>query len=106
MIPLGLAVIMLGMGLTLMPEDFKSVLVHEPRYVVLGVILQYTVMPFLGWALGYVFNLPLPYALGLVLAGMSAPLICVLLKTICGLNDCGVLQVFVIPTVTEAEDHH
>ncbi len=67
MIPLGLAVIMLGMGLTLMPEDFKSVLVHEPRYVVLGVVLQYTVMPFLGWALGYVFDLPLPYALGLVL---------------------------------------
>lgn len=67
LIPFGLAVIMLGMGLTLMPEDFQSVLVHEPRYVVLGVILQYTVMPFLGWLLGYVFDLPLSYAIGLVL---------------------------------------
>lgn len=67
LIPLGLAVIMLGMGLTLTPEDFQAVLVREPRAMAAGVILQYTVMPFLGWSLGYLFDLPLPYAVGLVL---------------------------------------
>lgn len=67
LIPAGLAVIMLGMGLTLTLGDFRFVLLNEPRMVILGVVLQYTIMPFLGWGLGYVFRLPLPYALGLVL---------------------------------------
>ncbi|NPA37143.1 MAG: bile acid:sodium symporter family protein [Chlorobi bacterium] len=62
----GLGVIMLGMGLTLKPEDFKLVF-ETPKWVLTGALLQFTVMPFLGWALGYVFNLPLPYAVGLII---------------------------------------
>lgn len=66
MIPWGLAVIMLGMGLTLSLKDFEGV-IRDPKRVALGVILQYTVMPSLGWLLGYVFQLPAPLAAGLVL---------------------------------------
>jgi len=62
----GLGVIMLGMGLTLKPEDFKLVF-ETPKWVLTGALLQFTVMPFLGWFLGYLFNLPLPYTVGLII---------------------------------------
>ncbi len=61
-----LSIIMLGMGITLTIEDFTRV-VRLPRSVILGVILHYTVMPFLGWSLGYIFHLPAPLAVGLIL---------------------------------------
>ncbi|RMF83880.1 MAG: bile acid:sodium symporter family protein [Nitrospirae bacterium] len=66
LITAGLGVIMLGMGLTLTVEDFRGV-ARYPRQVALGVALQYTVMPALGWSLGYLFRLPAPFAAGLVL---------------------------------------
>lgn len=66
LITAGLGMIMLGMGLTLEWQDFAAV-VRFPKWAMLGVLLQYTVMPFLGWALGYVFGLPAPLAVGLVL---------------------------------------
>jgi bile acid:Na+ symporter, BASS family len=62
----GLAVIMLGMGLTLRGEDFRAVR-RMPRAVTLGFIAQYTIMPFLGWLLGRAFALPAPLAVGLIL---------------------------------------
>ncbi|WP_264309000.1 bile acid:sodium symporter family protein [[Leptolyngbya] sp. PCC 7376] len=62
----GLGIIMLGMGLTLKLEDFKGVSKY-PLWIGTGVLLQYTIMPLLGWALGYVFQLPTPLAAGLVL---------------------------------------
>ncbi|MCK5701852.1 MAG: hypothetical protein KAI29_11895, partial [Cyclobacteriaceae bacterium] len=40
----GLGVIMLGMGLTLKPEDFKIV-IKSPKWVLTGALLQFTVMP-------------------------------------------------------------
>ena len=66
LIPIGLGIIMLGMGLTLSLEDFKGV-VKCPGWVAIGILLQYTIMPFLGWALAYAFDLPTPYAVGLIL---------------------------------------
>ena len=62
----GLQIIMLGMGLTLELTDFSRVL-RRPAAIGLGVLLQYTVMPLLGWAIGTVFGLPAPFAAGLVL---------------------------------------
>ena len=62
----GLGVIMLGMGLTLKPEDFKTV-VKSPKWALTGAALQFTIMPVLGWSLGYVFNLPTPFAVGLII---------------------------------------
>ena len=62
----GLAVIMLGMGVTLSVEDFKAVRTM-PKPVAIGFVGQYTIMPLLGWTLGMAFGLPTEYAVGLVL---------------------------------------
>ena len=62
----GLGVIMLGMGLTLKPEDFKVVL-KSPKWIFTAALLQFTIMPFLGWGLGYVFQLPLTFTIGLII---------------------------------------
>ncbi len=66
LIPLGLGVIMLSMGLTLGFDDFRRI-ARERRLVLPGVALQYTLMPALGWGLGVVFDLPAPLAAGLIL---------------------------------------
>ena len=66
LITLGLGWIMLGMGITLQWKDFKDV-ARTPSWVLLGVILQFTVMPFLGWILGRIFELPPFFAVGLIL---------------------------------------
>ncbi len=65
-ITLGLAVIMLGMGLSLRAEDFRRVL-QSPRRVLTGVALQYTVMPAAGYAIGVAAGLPREFAVGLIL---------------------------------------
>lgn len=62
----GLQIIMLGMGLTLEFTDFSRVF-RAPAPILWGVLLQYTVMPLLGWGAGVLFQLPTPFAVGLVL---------------------------------------
>jgi len=49
------------MGLTLQWCDFNQIL-KTPKWVVLRVFLQFTVMPFLGWILAILFDLPLFFA--------------------------------------------
>ena len=66
LIPIGLAVIMLSMGMTIGFEDLRRI-GRERRSVVPGVVLQYTLMPALGWSLAEVFDLPPPLAVGLIL---------------------------------------
>ena len=65
-ISFALALIMLGMGLTLTLDDFKRVL-KFPKSVLIGVFLQYTVMPLSGYAIAYIYDLPTPFAVGLIL---------------------------------------
>ena len=62
----GLAVIMLGMGVTLTIADFKTV-TRMPKPVAVGLVAQYTIMPLLGWGIGLALKLPTEYAVGLVL---------------------------------------
>ena len=62
----GLAVIMLGMGITLSVEDFKAVL-KMPRAVAVGFVAQYSIMPFMGWSVAYGLRLETPLAVGLIL---------------------------------------
>ena len=57
---------MLGMGLTLTIDDFKRVL-QFPKSVFIGVFLQYTVMPASGYAIAFIYDLPTPFAVGLIL---------------------------------------
>ena len=63
---LGLAVIMLGMGITLSVENFRKVL-KVPKAVALGVGSQFIIMPALGYGLAKLLNLPTPFAVGLIL---------------------------------------
>ncbi len=62
----GLAVIMLGMGLTLSVDDFRRVLMM-PRTVAVGFLAQYTIMPLLGWFLARWLRLDPSHAVGLIL---------------------------------------
>jgi bile acid:Na+ symporter, BASS family len=66
LITLGLALIMLGMGLTLERADVVRV-AYRKRLIVLGVVLQYSVMPCLGWLVARALDLPAPFAVGLIL---------------------------------------
>lgn len=61
-----MALVMLGMGLTLNISDFRE-LIRMPRAVVLGAISQYTIMPLFGWLIAKVLDLPTEFAVGLIL---------------------------------------
>ncbi len=63
-----LGFIMLTMGMTLSPQDFR-VLALRPLDIALGALAQFTIMPLLAWALVSCFDLPRGIALGLVLVG-------------------------------------
>jgi len=62
----GLAVIMLGMGVTLSVNDFKRVLA-TPRAIAVGFAAQYFIMPLLGWSIARGLRLDTPVAVGLIL---------------------------------------
>ena len=66
LITFGLGIIMLGMGLTLKISDFK-ILFKNPRWTIVGVLTQFSVMPFLGWTISKIFQLPDFFAVGLIL---------------------------------------
>ena len=84
-IPLFLGIIMLSMGLTLDFQDFKRV-IKIPRSILLGVGLQYIIMPVLGYSLSRAFNLPVDYMIGLVLVaccpgGTASNVVCFIART-------------------------
>ena len=60
--------IMLGMGATLSLADFGRAL-RSPLAVLIGMALQFTVMPLLGWAVAVSFGFPDEIAAGVVLIG-------------------------------------
>jgi len=68
-IPL-LGIVMFGMGMTLTGSDFLNVL-RRPFPVLLGVTLQFLLMPFAAWALARGADLAPQLAVGLVLVGCS-----------------------------------
>jgi BASS family bile acid:Na+ symporter len=80
----GLGIIMLGMGLTITVDDFKNVL-KMPKWVITGLVLHFTVMPFLGWIMGIIFHLPVFFAVGLILvaccpSGTASNVVCYLAR--------------------------
>ena len=84
-IPLFLGIIMLSMGLTLNIEDFLRVF-KIPRSIALGVGLQYTLMPILGFSLAKLFHLPMDYVIGIVLVaccpgGTASNVVCFIART-------------------------
>jgi BASS family bile acid:Na+ symporter len=65
-----LQIAMFGMGATLTIEDFQRIL-KMPKAVFVGAVLQFSVMPFLGWSLSKALSLPPELTLGMVLLGSS-----------------------------------
>ena len=63
-----LGIVMFGMGMTLKVEDFKRV-ISRPRDIALGIGLQYTVMPIMGFLLAISLKLDPLIAAGIILLG-------------------------------------
>jgi bile acid:Na+ symporter, BASS family len=59
MLPVSLAVIMLGMGLSLVPGDFKRVLLY-PKAASIGILNQIIILPLAGFFLLWLFGLNNP----------------------------------------------
>lgn len=59
-------VIMLGMGASMTWRDFL-IAFRKPRGILVGLMSQYVIMPFLGYALAIVLGLPPAMAVGLIL---------------------------------------
>ena len=65
-----LMIIMFGMGTAMSLKDFRGV-IKMPRGVLVGIICQFTIMPFVGFGLAYLFNFPAEIAAGIILVGSS-----------------------------------
>ncbi len=63
-----LMIVMFGMGLTLSLDDFKLVFTH-PVDILIGCLVQFTIMPLLAIALGKLFQLDAALLAGVVLVG-------------------------------------
>jgi BASS family bile acid:Na+ symporter len=65
-----LQLIMFGMGSQMSLDDFKGV-IKMPKGVILGVVLQYSVMPLIGFSLISIFHFPTEVAAGVLLVGCA-----------------------------------
>ena len=63
-----LGIVMLGMGLMLRLDDVRIVL-SRPQDVLIGNVLQFFIMPLLGYLLTIIFQLPPDLAVGVILVG-------------------------------------
>ncbi len=63
-----LALVMLGMGLTLRIEDFKELL-QMKKGVALGTALQYGAMPLIAWGTTRIMNMPPEISVGFIIVG-------------------------------------
>lgn len=68
-LPLALGIIMLGMGMTLIIEDFKRILIY-PKAVIAGVVCQLILLPLLGFAVVSAFDMAPELAVGIVLLAL------------------------------------
>lgn len=68
LVPYLLGIVMLGMGMTINLKDFKVVF-KSPKPVIIGVILQFTIMPTLAFLIAKIFHLPPEIAIGVILVG-------------------------------------
>ncbi|KKG12628.1 hypothetical protein EO92_15980, partial [Methanosarcina sp. 2.H.A.1B.4] len=63
-----LSLIMLGMGVTLSVDSFLAVL-KRPYVVLLGTLMQYTLMPLAAWIVCLALKLPADLMAGVILLG-------------------------------------
>jgi BASS family bile acid:Na+ symporter len=70
LLPLALAIIMMGLGLSLRVEDFKRVLIF-PKAVLIGLVCQMILLPTICYFIAVSFNLSPELAVGLMLLSAS-----------------------------------
>lgn len=109
LLPTGLAIIMLGMGLTLLPEDFQRV-TRYPKAVAIGLVSQLLFLPIVGFLVTLIVPMQPEIAVGLMVlalcpGGPSSNMITYLAKgdvalsvTLTALSS--VITVFTIPIFT------
>ena len=69
-VPIGLALIMASLGLSLVPDDFRRI-IKMPRGVAIGMVNLAFISPLLAFAAAELFALSAVMAVGLVLLGAS-----------------------------------
>lgn len=65
-----LQLIMFGMGTTMSVKDFAGI-IKMPKGVLIGILCQFTIMPFIGFGLARLFGFPDEIAAGIILVGSS-----------------------------------
>jgi BASS family bile acid:Na+ symporter len=65
-LPISLAIIMLGMGMTLIPDDFKRIFKY-PKAIFIGLTNQLILLPIVGFLLAILFDLEPIMAVGLMI---------------------------------------
>ncbi|NJR16522.1 MAG: bile acid:sodium symporter family protein [Calothrix sp. CSU_2_0] len=83
-LPIALGIIMLGMGLSLVPEDFL-VVTKKPKAIAIGLVSQLVILPIIGFAIASIVPMQPEIAVGLVIlsicpGGPSSNLITYLAK--------------------------
>jgi BASS family bile acid:Na+ symporter len=109
-LPFALGIVMLGLGLGLTLEDFRRVVVY-PKAVVIGLVCQVLLLPFVCFGVAKLFALPPELAVGLMLlaaspGGATANLYSHLAKGDVALNVTltavnSVISVFTLPLVVD-----
>ncbi|RZK41721.1 MAG: bile acid:sodium symporter family protein [Pedobacter sp.] len=69
-LPIALGIIMLGLGLNLLIDDFKRVVLY-PKAVVIGLFCQMILLPIVCFGITILFDLPPALAVGLMLLSAS-----------------------------------
>ena len=69
-LPIALGIIMLGLGLNLLVDDFKRVVLY-PKAMLIGLLCQMVLLPLLCFGICILFNLPAALAVGLMLLSAS-----------------------------------
>jgi BASS family bile acid:Na+ symporter len=115
LLPLALAIVMLGMGLSLVPEDFKRI-TRDPKAVVVGTVCQVLLLPLIGTLITLVVPMQPEIAVGLLVlavcpGGPSSNLITYLAKGDVALSVTltavsSIVTVFTIPLFTNLALQH
>lgn len=69
-LPIALGIIMLGLGLNLLVDDFKRVVLY-PKAILIGLLCQMVLLPLLCFGICILFDLPSALAVGLMLLSAS-----------------------------------
>lgn len=65
-LPVSLAIIMLGMGMSLTTRDFTRIF-RQPKSIIIGLLNQIIILPLIAFALAILFNLDTAMAVGLII---------------------------------------